>query len=910
VLLSSSGVPPLRPNAALASTATSAQTQTKTVVREHLNSDGTNGTPVSRTVTVSVSATTELRDRQGLTISWSGAHPTGGAPPDPNTGNAAYLEYPMVILQCRGTTATVDPTTCWAPAAQERFQQDNSQAFPPWRLDRYASAAQRAQFVLPHPWPAKCTNGPADPHATGGSNIQSERWLPFAAPGGKVFDGTPDVINLCGGYPPEASGDASTLALPDNTTFAPTQSDGKGSTRFDVRDAQDNASLGCSDKVTCSLVVIPIMGISCDLGMAGADQSGLDACQQTGYYDGSQTGSGSLQSTSQPAVSGQLWWSSSNWRNRITFPLTFAPPASACDILGGKQPVYIQGSELMTQAATQWSTQFCLNPNYRPFTHVQTPEPQARNGLAAAEGANLLSLPGSVQAAFTSAAPGSSYSLPTVHAPVAATGFAVVFAIDDAQKHVMTDLKLTPRLLAKLLTESYPAENFIQGPTFDANHKDISYQALQKNPLNITQDPEFIGLNPGVPKITSGARSEAASTLMSLASSSDVISALTAYINADPEARAWLNGKPDPWGMVVNPNYRGISLPLDSWPLSDEYQPTSYYNTGDNNPCLRDTPVAYLPLVAAPKLSLSLIAQSMQYAIPNSTTSCTFSTGLGGDDLVATEKLVTANRQTPGNRFVIGLASLADAERYGLREAALQSAHSAQAPFDTYVSPTNASLRATFDLTSFDSTAHSWPIPYDKIQSDNSGNAYPGAMVVYADIPTSGLPSGNAAAYAQLLDFAAGAGQTPGLRAGQLPPGYLPMTSANGLGAMVTYTRAAAQDVRAQNGLVPPQTQPPPTSPTPGATASGAGSPPLTGGGPALSSGATPPGSARSSSTPSKAPSTSLSGSTTPATTQAAKTGGLHVSFASFALILLLVLALLGPVAIPAALVSARRKRR
>ncbi len=37
-----------------------------------------------------------------------------------------------------------------------------------------------------------------------------------------------------------------------------------------------------------------------------------------------------------------------------------------------------------------------------------------------------------------------------------------------------------------------------------------------------------------------------------------MIRALTTYINDDPAARAWLNGKPDPWGMVVNPAYRHI----------------------------------------------------------------------------------------------------------------------------------------------------------------------------------------------------------------------------------------------------------------------------------------------------------------------------------------------------------------
>lgn len=917
VLLSSGGVPMTPRYAAAAATQDSAMTMTHKVTREHLRADGSNDVVDTRTVTVTVSATKDLRDRQGLTVSWSGAHPTGGTPPDPNTGNAAYLEYPMVILQCRGTAATVDPTTCWAPTGEERFQFDTLTAHPAWRLDRYASASDRKQFVLPKPWPAACTNEASDPHAPG-SNIQSERWVPFAAADGTKFAGTPDVMNLCGGYPPEAANGASTLALPDNTTFAPTQPDGKGSSRFDVRDAEDNASLGCSNKVACSLVVIPIMGISCDLATAGASEAALDGCKDTGFYTGTQTGGGgSLQNTTEMAVRGQLWWSASNWRNRFVFPLTLAPPANICDIIGGKQPVYVQGSELMTQAATQWSTQFCLDSSYTPFTHVQTPEPQARNGLAAAESSGTLDLPGSVRAAFTSAPPGGVYSLPTVHAPVALTGFAIVFAIDDAEKHTVTQLKLTPRLLAKLLTESYPADNFIQGPLYNDKRRDVSYQALQGNPLNITQDPDFIALNPSVPKIGTGVRSDAASTLMALSSSSDVMTALTSYINADPDARAWLNGKPDPWGMVVNPSYKGIALPLDTWPLLDTYTPKYYVRGTDSpNPCLRDSPVPYLPLVAAPKLSLALISQSMQYAIPNSTTLCTYSTGLGGEELIATEKLVTANRQSPGNRFVLGLASLGDAQRYGLQTASLLSAESNESPFQTFVSPTNHSLRQTFQLTSFDSASGSWPIPYDKIRSDSNGHAYPGAMVVYGDVPTSGLPPANARAYARLLDFAAGTGQTPGLSAGQLPPGYLPMTSANGMGAMVTYTRNAATDVRAQNGLVPPQQPTPPTSSGPSSSSS---SKPTSTSGP--SGERPPPGSTQtgagsdgvsgtSTASPTSSPSPSESSSPAAAQDAPPPTGGLHVNIAGFALIVLLILALVGPIGIPAILVSVRRARR
>ncbi|MBV8161306.1 MAG: hypothetical protein JO265_10320, partial [Acidimicrobiia bacterium] len=60
-----------------------------------------------------------------------------------------------------------------------------------------------------------------------------------------------------------------------------------------------------------------------------------------------------------------------------------------------------------------------------------------------------------------------------------------------------------------------------------------------------------------------------------------------------------------------------------------------------------------------------------------------------------------------------------------------------------------------------------------------------------------------AADYAQVLRFAAIDGQSPGDGNGQLPDGYLPLTAADGLGPLATYTLAAADAVEAQQGAVP-----------------------------------------------------------------------------------------------------------
>jgi len=73
--------------------------------------------------------------------------------------------------------------------------------------------------------------------------------------------------------------------------------------------------------------------------------------------------------------------------------------------------------------------------------------------------------------------------------------------------------------------------------------------------------------------------------------------------------------------------------------------------------------------------------------------------------------------------------------------------------------------------------------------------AYPLTMVIYAMVPTSGLPHAKAAAIARFLDFAVGPGQTRGVQPGQLPAGYLPLPA-----SMRAQTRTLAREVAAQSG--------------------------------------------------------------------------------------------------------------
>ncbi len=900
--------------------ATPAFTHTETITRSDVSSGGTTTVVATNNVTLNVAQTTNLQGRQELDVSWSGAHPTGGIVADQNAVGAQYEEYPFVLLECRGVgsssapvTQQVSPETCWTQSWTERYQRSNASEsgglYPPYVLDAYGT--QGAVVGEPSSLPTTPPSCQASASAT-----PVQYWVPWvAAPkGGKagtVYDG--GTGGFCG-QPPQANGGIKS-ALPSNETFGVTGTNGTGSAEFDVFTTAENTTLGCSDTVACSLVAVPIMGISCDSALFGtsptaAEQADLADCEATGAYaPGSSGTSGANAGGADLSVTGSLWWSPSNWRNRITVPLTFAPAANACSIVNGKPVIDVYGSTLMLQATDQWEPSFCAgNTDKFSFVQVASPEPEAR-GLVAT---------GAADAAFTSYSQTGGYGRPVVNAPVAMTGFTISYAISGSNGQPVTTLKLTPLLLAKLLTESYLATAGFGDP------------ALAKNPLNITTDPEFNALNPDVAPNPDGfGPALAESELISLSSDSDVIEALTTYINDTPAARAFLDGTPDTSmpgeDMVVNPAYKGISLPADQWPLLSTYESTAFDNGASAGACLAKSPEPFYSLIAAPLANLEDVSQAMQFEEPNSTVVCASN---GGGTV---NSMVAGTRQEAGSYFMLGITPLADDQRYNLQAASLETTSG------TFVAPSNPSLAAVASLLKPDDTTGTWPIPYSTFQTSAGASAYPGTMVVYAAVPTSGLSPTDAADYASLLEFAVSTGQTPGSGVGQLPPGYLPLTQADGLGALASYTLTAAADVAAQNGQVPPV--------TPSAAGQGGPTPATStssGGGSTVSSPTATPSSTTktpsstsssaaghpSSSGYSKGATRSASTSTGPAAADKKKKSGAEPLIArwlgrtldvalwtggfkgGFFVVLIMILALLGMLCVPATYLWGRKRGR
>ncbi|GCD91354.1 hypothetical protein [Nocardioides sp. LS1] len=772
-------------------------TATKTLTRVFTNADGSTYEFPSHTVTVNANHTKDLRGRQRILISWKGAQPSGGRASNPYGENGLLQEYPVVILQCRGTDDAslpvkkqVTPQTCWTGSVAQRSQITRSDSEASWRHDLVAAEADKARVSGMDPFPSAedCPGVDTDPYST--------RLTPFVSAKGEVFSAC-NAAHM----PPEAAVGA---AFPSAELAAFTDKDGTGSVQFEVRSDVENESLGCNHTTACTIEVIPIVGLSCDQPSSpptGSDQ----ACRKGGRFA---PGSSNFANDGvDQAVSPSLWWAASNWQNRFSIPISFGLPPDACDILDPRAPTGFYGSELLAQAALQWTPAYCLRKDRFKFQ---------LNQMSDEAGWNLMESGGGAAAEVS-----SQHDLrgtdPVGYAPTAVTGFSIGYVIDKPDNAgEYADLKLNPRLIAKLMTESYLGSDLGRG-----------HPGIGDNPLGIMNDPEFQKLNPGLTQISQ----EAGAALLSLSNDSDVIEQLTDYIAHDPEAMAFIGGKPDPWGMKVNPAYKDITVPTAEWPLLDSYIPKT------ENTCRQKNPAVYFSQLAAPVTTLRKIAEALLDAWPNVQTRCDF------DQSTQQYKLGRIDRQSFGSRFMLGVVSLGDVHRYGLRSAALETRPG------TFVEPDDASLAAAVDLMT--QKKDDLPFALDQADVKKSGSAYPGTMVVYTAARLQHLDEADAAKVSQFIKVSTTEGQEVGSGNGELPAGFLPIRDSGSTRKLYASAQAVAAEVAAQK--VPPTSTPAPTQ-EPTTTGGGTGSGPIDA-----------PGTIPSDPVPSAAPSASASPSTPPA---------------------------------------------
>ena len=497
-------------------------------------------------------------------------------------------------------------------------------------------------------------------------------------------------------YPGQTDAYAAQPDGPANWQDVATSPDGTGQVTVQVFTRREAPSLGCDQSRPCSIVVVPNYGRASG---TGAVEDQLDAP-----------------------------WA---WARRTVVPLSFLPLDDTCPF--GGTSLAVEGSPAAARLLASWRGAACTSDAPVTLDYTAIGEPQTRGDVTGAlTDAGLVTRPLD--------APDKRFA----YAPLALTGVAIGFQVDDLSGRPVSTMKLNARLVAKLITASYKVAG---DPDVDGN------------PATLFRDKEFRALNPGVawPGGSPG------NHVLLLGDLSDTTWALTRWIDADPQARAFLDGTPDEYGTHVNLAYKGLALPVSTFPLLDEKQESSFQ------------PVQGLDHVSR-QLSLS--------QFPGAITEY--------DNGVAF--VTKPSRQPAGRRETLGVVTTAEAAAFRVPVATLVSSTGT-------ADPDTAGLTAAASHLTTDASGAVQPL------QTTDPAAYPLLLPVQALLPVT-TDATLRTASTRFLDYALGAGQQPGDGLGQLPAGYVPLSE--GLRAKALAARAV---VAAGPALPPVVATPTPTAP-------------------------------------------------------------------------------------------------
>ncbi|WP_405017351.1 hypothetical protein OHV05_09915 [Kitasatospora sp. NBC_00070] len=555
------------------------------------------------------------------------------------------------------------------------------------------------------------------------------------------------------GAAPETRGTSSfyNAQTTNEVPFAPTRADGTGQLFFEMQSGMEASGLGCGQPVAatpdaplhrCWLVIVP------------RGELDVDGKVPT-------SGGGKLQSTP---------LSSTNWAKRLVVPLGFERVGLSCPIGSAERPT--DGNELMSEAMQRWQPVLCRQAG-GIFNFSQGSDDTARERLQGDNpGLDFLGYPLAVEEQTPGRTP--------VYAPIALSGLTIAFDIEnqssirapeDIRKQEgqrMPDMSLTPRLVAKLVTQSYQ---------YAVNPGDPDVPAT--NPLDLLSDPEFLELNPQF-KYFFGAR---VPDLMLPLGSSDAAQQLWKWLLGDPEAKAFLAGEVHPkWKDRVNQAFTRLetAYPRSNYPKQDDY--CQEFDKSENRPDWCNTEShPYLPSMG----------DAARFAARGDT---------NGKSVWSADSVPPSMKKDPpqpqGLRSLMALATTAQAARYGLSTARLRNG------VGEFVAPTEAALLAMANAATPADPARIAVIP----PGLPVAGGYPLTVTTFAATVPSALDASSGKAYAGLLRYAADTGQVHGVALGQLPDGYVSLPE-----KMRVQLRRAADLVQQGAGVPEPDVSPTPT---------------------------------------------------------------------------------------------------
>jgi hypothetical protein len=508
-------------------------------------------------------------------------------------------------------------------------------------------------------------------------------------------------------------------------------------------------------------------------------------------------------SLSGPGVLQESPLGASSWAQRIQIHLGYDPIAATCPI-GSATTRGMVGAELVSRAVFSW--QFAVNSLDKcesQFSYASTPEPTNTAQLTSPGGAGLAFTTIPIGSEATRAGNPPPAAIPAVYAPVAVSAITFGFNINLDNGFISTPVKLTPRLVAKALTQSY--RNDLPD---SASPPDWA----KDNPTAINKDPEFIKLNP---EVGNRALGDPVAPLLTNDHSA-INQQIWAWILHDSTARDWLNGKPDEYGMRVNEQYRALNLtaaPIDSFPRA-----ASSADVGQRVPRTSEDLLPYVENYddAASRVRAANNPEGAAWD-PNKI-SPSGELGWWGNGGI----------ETAGSTMMWAISDSANLANYGLVPADLCAAdgsHCVSATSASVTAAVNAAKRNSIGMYQVDPTAV-------------GSGAYPLVDITYAAVRADQDPAA-LMDYAGFVGYAIGDGQTPGVGPGQLPHGYLPLPNTlraqaiAGVQAMVALANPSSASPT-PGGATVARTTPPPRAnlplPTTGNGAPDGGAPPVVAG--------------------------------------------------------------------------------
>ncbi len=697
---------------------------------------------------------TENLSNQAISITWSGAAPTR---PGPGDWGANFLQ----VMQCWGDDDGSVPGNPGPPPEQCQYgASSGSPTFPggPVYPNGYAMTRVITKKMLPNFDPAV---GVLD-QRTG------EVWRPFRA-----VDGTVITSHYDPDFNPQISGGSFWLnpyfniITTNELAAARTGINGRGSDLFEVQTSLEAPGLGCGQRTVvaqdgskveprCWLVIVPrgepvpenagMIEIVDNPATPGIDESAVVSTQR-----------GVISSPLAPVA----------WQNRIAIPLEFKSVDSPCDIAADSRR--IAGSELLQLAVSSWHPALCTGSDLPTYSYATIGDSAARQQIvsAAAGGPGLavVSRPLTVQPAD-----------PVVYTPLGVGGVVIGFNLERIPKIDAPEaaqqlagvrvgrINLTPRLVAKLLTQSYRTQ-------VEIGSSSPSYPWVPANPRALGDDPDFLRFNPEFTLLQSFGR--LVGGLQLPVGNSDAALQVWEWVLADPEAAAWLGGTPDEWGMRVNPAYATSAANNVAGVAFGDPIPNSFPKAD---------PYCYQPAATSPEYTPPQLCGTdwMPYARSFAETAALTRAGNDTARIVPNPTSGTASGywrrdvpQPPGSRAMMAITDTANAARLGLQVAHLSRAGDNDADRE-FIAPNLAGLDAGVAAM----RARSEPTVLEPAPQVQLSGAYPLTSIAYGVTRPLALSAQARSDFAAFVEYAISAGQVSGPLVGQLPPGYLPLPAA------------------------------------------------------------------------------------------------------------------------------------